>query len=164
MTSDWIRTETRFPDRPGTWWVEWRRQEEGGGRTPPKIAYDALGFQLDPVEAVRCRYLTPSRCRLTGPVTGPVDVIVKFRHDLQLPLWAQRGNFVDMMLELGLSRVLPTIEREPVQTLEVQVVAPGGASASFVTGYALRVPVDTSSIEALMATIKVAEIASAVVG
>lgn len=58
--------------------AEWAWREEAGGRTPPKIAYDALGLDLDPIAAVRCRFLGASGSRLAGPIFGPVNIQIAY--------------------------------------------------------------------------------------
>lgn len=110
--------------------VDWGWSEEGGGRTPPKIVYDALGFDLDPIEAVRCRFLIPGESRLTGPVFGPVHIYIGYTRCMRLkPRW-------------------------PAHRLWVSVSDDERRSATFSREFLSKAWLDTSSLQALVVSMR----------
>lgn len=111
--------------------ADWAWSEEAGGRTPPKIAYDALGFGLDPVEAVRCRFLGVDGSRLVGPIFGTVCIFIGYQR-----------------------RRHPRIIK-PVHQLWVLVSDDEHREARFYREFVSEARLDTSSVETLVAGMRV---------
>lgn len=111
--------------------AEWAWREEAGGRTPPKIAYDALGLNLDPVAAVRCRLLGAHGSRLAGPIFGPVNIQIAY-----------------------LRHRNPRLNK-PVHTFSVRIRDDEDREAKFGREFLSEARLDTSSVPALVASMRV---------